>query len=49
MRISAYLHTIRGYSIIERTYLLAVSYSFYCLLAKITVKNEAKENEHETL
>lgn len=42
MRISAYLHTIRGYSIIDRA-------CFHCLRAKVTEKNEAKENEHENL
>lgn len=48
MRISAYLHTFRGYSIIERACLLA-DMRFYRLRAKVTVKNEAKENEHESL
>lgn len=48
MRISAYLHTVRGYSIIERACLLA-DMRFHGLRAKITEKNEAKENEHESL
>lgn len=49
MRISACLHTIRGYSIIERACLLADMRFYRRLRAKVTGKNEAKENEHESL
>lgn len=47
MRISAYLHTIRGYSIIERACLLA-DMRFYGMRENYS-ENEAKENEHESL
>lgn len=43
MRISAYLHTIRGYSIISRGHVFIVCGQ------KLQEKNEAKENEHENL
>lgn len=48
MRSLAYLHTIRGYSILEGACLLA-DMRFYDLRGKMKAKNEAKENDHDSL